>query len=259
MEFVNEFTVPVGIDRAFEILTDLERVAPCLPGATLEEVHGDAYTGKVKVKVGPIAVTYRGTAELTEKDADAKHAVIHAAGKEARGAGTATADVTADLVVETEDTTRVKVTTDLTITGKPAQFGRGVMGEVGTKLIDTFADRLSAMIAEDEDPAVGGDPSAADEPSPAIDELPPATDAPLADAAPVPTTGSTRAASSVAATVTDEVEPPAAAGPRRIAPPAREPEALDLVEVAGGAVAKRLAPLVLVALIVALLWWRRRR
>ncbi|MEX1163191.1 MAG: SRPBCC family protein [Nitriliruptor sp.] len=256
MEFVNEFTVPVGVDRAFEILTDLERVAPCLPGATLEEVHGDAYTGKVKVKVGPIAVTYRGTAELTEKDQEAKHAVIHAAGKEARGAGTATADVTADLVAETDDTTRVKVVTDLTITGKPAQFGRGVMGEVGTKLIDTFADRLSTMIAEDVGGTAGG--------------LPPATDAPAADARPASGAAAAApgiaavagaAATTSAAATTDEVSPPAPAdGPRRIAPPAQEPEALDLVEVAGGAVAKRLVPLVAVAAaIVVLLWWRRRR
>jgi uncharacterized protein len=232
VEFVNTFTVPVGIDRAFEILTDLERVAPCLPGAVLEEVDGEAYTGKVKVKVGPIAVTYRGTAEITEKDADAKHAVIHAKGKEARGAGTATADVAADLVGRGDDLTEVTVTTDLTITGKPAQFGRGVMAEVGTKLIDTFADRLSAMVAEDEAGGVGADA-----------ELPPPTEALPADTAP--------AAAAAASPVTPT-------GPRRIAPPAQEPEALDLMEVAGGAVTKRVVPLVVLALVIALVWWRRR-
>ncbi|MEX1178795.1 MAG: SRPBCC family protein [Nitriliruptor sp.] len=238
MEFVNEFTVPVGIDRAFEILTDLERVAPCLPGATLEEVDGATYTGKVKVKVGPIAVTYRGTAELTEKDEAAKHAVIHAAGKEARGAGTATADVSADLVAEAADRTKVRVVTDLTVTGKPAQFGRGVMADVGTKLIGTFADRLSEMIEQDE--GIG-----------ATDELPPPTTAPPADTAP-----GAAATPAVSATVPSQAD----AGPRRIAPPAREPEALDLVDVAGGAVAKRVLPLVaLAALIAGVLWWRRSR
>jgi uncharacterized protein len=233
VEFVNEFTVPVGVDRAFEILTDLERVAPCLPGATLEEVDGDAYTGKVKVKVGPIAVTYRGTAELTEKDEDAKHAVIHAKGKEARGAGTAAADVTADLVSEGDEVTKVKVTTDLTITGKPAQFGRGVMEDVGSKLIDTFAERLSAMVQADGE-------------EPAEEELPPATTAPLSD---------TSAEAAAGAPVT----PITSTGPRRIPPPAQEPEALDLMDVAGGAIWKRLAPVALVLAIVAIVvWWRRR-
>jgi uncharacterized protein len=239
VEFVNEFTVPVGVDRAFEILTDLERVAPCLPGATLEEVDGDAYTGKVKVKVGPIAVTYRGTAEVTEKDEDAKHAVIHAKGKEARGAGTAAADVTADLVSEGDEVTKVKVTTDLTITGKPAQFGRGVMEDVGTKLIDTFAERLSEMIQADGE-------------EPAAEELPPATTALTADAA-------AGAGADAAAAAGAPVTPITATGPRRIPPPAQEPEALDLMEVAGGAIWKRLAPVGLVLAIVAIVvWWRRR-
>jgi uncharacterized protein len=239
VEFVNEFTVPVGVDRAFEILTDLERVAPCLPGATLEEVDGDAYTGRVKVKVGPIAVTYRGTAELTEKDDEAKHAVIHAKGKEARGAGTAAADVTADLVSEGDEVTKVKVTTDLTITGKPAQFGRGVMEDVGTKLIDTFAERLSAMVeADGEAPA---------------EEVPPATAAATAAAG---VGVGADAAGAAAAPVT----PITSTGPRRIPPPAQEPEALDLMEVAGGAVWKRLAPIAALLVIVAiLLWWRRSR
>ncbi|WP_052665312.1 SRPBCC family protein [Nitriliruptor alkaliphilus] len=232
MEFVNEFTVPVGVDRAFEILTDLERVAPCLPGAVLEEVDGDAYTGKVKVKVGPISVTYRGTAEVTEKDADTKHAVIHATGREARGSGTAAADVTADLVAAGEDTTEVTVVTDLTITGKPAQFGRGVMQDVGTKLIGTFADRLAAMVEGDEDGA--GLPD---------DALPPPTAAPTADTPPTAPPDA----------------PVGGTGPRRLDPPAQEPEALDLMEVAGGAITKRLVPVAaLVALVVALVWWRRR-
>lgn len=234
VEFVNEFTVPVGVDRAFEILTDLERVAPCLPGATLEEVDGDAYTGKVKVKVGPISVTYRGTAEVIEKDADAKHAVIRATGREARGSGTAAADVTADLVADGDDTTAVRVVTDLTITGKPAQFGRGVMGDVGTKLIGTFADRLAAMLEADEGAGDAGVPPEA---------LPPPTAAPAADTAPS----------------APPVAPVGGTGPRRLDPPAQEPEALDLMEVAGGAITKRLVPVAaLVALLVALVWWRRR-
>lgn len=248
MEFVNEFTVPVGVDRAFDILTDLERVAPCLPGATLEEVHGDTYTGKVKVKVGPMAVTYRGTAELTEKDAEAKHAVIHAAGKEARGSGTAAADVTADLAAEGEASTRVRVVTDLAVTGKPAQFGRGVMADVGTKLIDTFAERLAAMVSADE--------TGADEPE---SGLPPATEAPTADTPPAAEPDTPQAGGPVAAPVPEPITAGVGTGPRRIAPPEQEPEALDLMEIAGGAVTKRLAPVAaLVALVVGVLWWRRR-
>lgn len=234
MEFTNEFTVPVDVDRAFETLTDLEKVAPCLPGATLEEVDGDAYTGKVKVKVGPITVTYRGTAEVTDRDADAKRATIAAKGKETRGSGTASADVTATLQPRGEEETAVTVVTDLHITGKPAQFGRGVMADVGTKLISTFADRLEAMLTDEEEGAqaepTGGSQPAVDDPAAAT-----------AEAAP--------AAHSETTT-----------GPRRIAPPAQEPDALDLMDVAGGAVTKRLLPVVGVAALVGLVvWWLRRR
>lgn len=231
VKFVNEFVVPVGIDRAFEILTDLERVAPCLPGATLEEVDGATYLGQVKVKVGPIAVTYRGTAELTEADATAKHAVIHAAGQQARGTGTASADVTADLVSESELFTKVKVVTDLAITGKPAQFGRGVMEDVGTKLIDTFADRLSKMIEEDQAGAAS-----------AGDRLPHAVTGPTSDAGSVPAPD---------ASVTG-------GGPRKLPRPARGPESLDLMDVAGGAIWKRFVPVAAaVAIVGIVLWWRR--
>jgi uncharacterized protein len=252
VEFVNTFTVPVGADQAFEILTDLERVAPCLPGATLEEVDGAAYTGKVKVKVGPIAVTYRGTAEITEKDADAKHAVIHAAGRESRGAGTATADVAADLTERPDGSTEVTVTTDLTITGKPAQFGRGVMADVGAKLIDTFADRLREMIEDDQAGRSGADVTT---------ELPPATAAPEAGAPPISAAAPASAAAAPAVAAGPGTGAPAAAdsGPRRIAPPAQEPEALDLFDVAGGAITKRLVPVAVVALLALLLvWWVRR-
>jgi uncharacterized protein len=256
VEFVNEFTVPVGVDRAFEILTDLERVAPCLPGATLEEVDGDVYTGKVKVKVGPMAVTYRGTAELTERDEDAKHAVIQAKGKEARGAGTATADVAADLVAEDAETTKVTVTTDLTITGKPAQFGRGVMADVGTRIIDTFAERLADMVGADEG---AGAPEAVASADGRGEDLPPGTEAPSADAPPTAGAAAEATGAAAAAGGPSPVTPLVPPGPRRIEPPAQEPDALDLFDVAGGALWKRLAPVVaLLAVVAFVLWWRRR-
>lgn len=149
MEFTNEFTVPADLDTAFEVLSDLGRVAPCLPGAVLEEADGSTYTGRVKVKVGPIQVLYRGTAELVELDREAKHARILASGRETRGAGTANATVTARLRASGPGATTVTVVTDIDITGKPAQFGRGAMEEVGTRIIDTFAERLAELLDAD--------------------------------------------------------------------------------------------------------------
>lgn len=147
MEFVNEFMVPADIETAWTILTDLERVAPCLPGATLESVDGDVYTGHVKVRVGPISVAYRGQARLLDVDPQARTARIDASGSETKGAGTAAADVRAALT-EQADGTLVRVTTDIALTGKPAQFGSGVMSEVGTKIIDTFASNLEGLVRE---------------------------------------------------------------------------------------------------------------
>jgi uncharacterized protein len=255
VEFTNEFQVPVDVDTAFATLIDLERVAPCLPGAQLEEVEGDTYTGRVKVKVGPIQVTYRGTAEVVEIDHDAKRAAIKAAGKEARGAGTASADVVATLTSDGDDTTTVTVVTDLAVTGKPAQFGRGVMADVGARIIDTFAERLEAML--EEEGVVGEEaPTAAAEEAPTAAEgtAPPgeATAEEAAGAAPSPPSAAGPEAIATGA---------AAVGRRRIAPtPGREDDALDLLDVAGPATLKRLVPLVAVLLaVVGLVWWWRRR
>src|ERR1700757_1728260 len=135
MELVNEFRVPVSIDRAWEVLTDVERIAPCIPGAQLLGVDGDDFTGAVKVKVGPITVQYSGKASFQEKDAAAPPAVVTA---ELKDEGDATACV---------------LTTDLTITGKAAQFGRGVLSDVATKLIGQFAERLEADVLAGPTPA----------------------------------------------------------------------------------------------------------
>lgn len=236
MQFTNEFRVPVDVDTAFATLTDLERVAPCLPGATLEEVDGDTYTGRVKIKVGPIQVTYRGTARVVEADADAKRGRIEASGKEQRGSGTASADVVATLVAD-EAATLVKVVTDLNVTGKPAQFGRGVMEDVGTKIINTFADRLRDMLeAGQADDEVTTEMAAA-------------------------TVGGRESGPEAVATGAAVAAAPEGPGPRRIEPdPTREDDALDLMEMAGAATVKRVAPLVVAVLaIVGLVWWLRRR
>ena len=158
MQLENSFTVPVPIDEAWRVLLDIERIAPCMPGAALDTVDGDDFTGRVKVKLGPINLTYQGKASFIEKDEAAHKAVIDARGKDQRGNGTAAAVVTAKLAAE-GSITRVDVLTDLNITGRPAQFGRGVMTDVGNKLLGQFADKLAAQLGEgdaqgDADPRV---------------------------------------------------------------------------------------------------------
>jgi carbon monoxide dehydrogenase subunit G len=147
VQLENSFTVPVPIDEAWRVLLDIERIAPCMPGAALDTVDGDAFTGRVKVKLGPINLTYQGKASFIEKDEVAHKAVIDARGKDQRGNGTAAAVVTARLAAE-GSITRVDVLTDLNITGRPAQFGRGVMTDVGNKLLGQFADKLAAQLGE---------------------------------------------------------------------------------------------------------------
>jgi carbon monoxide dehydrogenase subunit G len=149
VQLENSFIVPVPIDEAWRVLMDIERIAPCMPGAALDSVTGDDFTGRVKVKLGPINLTYQGKASFVEKDETAHKAVIDARGKDQRGNGTAAAVVTARLRPE-GDATRVEVVTDLNITGRPAQFGRGVMTDVGNKLLGQFADKLAAQLGAGE-------------------------------------------------------------------------------------------------------------
>ncbi|HTW01583.1 MAG TPA: DNA-directed RNA polymerase subunit alpha C-terminal domain-containing protein [Streptosporangiaceae bacterium] len=146
MELEHSFTVPVPEDRAWDVLLDVERVAPCMPGASLDSVDGDEIKGRIKVKVGPIAMTYAGTARFTERDPQAHVITLEASGKETRGAGTASATVRSTLRGDNGET-HVVVHTTLNVTGRPAQFGRGVMAEVGGKLIGIFASNLADMLA----------------------------------------------------------------------------------------------------------------
>jgi carbon monoxide dehydrogenase subunit G len=158
MELEHSFTVPVPLDRAWDVLLDVERVAPCMPGATLDSVDGDDIAGKIKVKVGPISMTYAGMAHFTERSREAGVVTLEASGKETRGAGTASASVRSQLTAE-GDSTHVTVHTTLNVTGKPAQFGRGVLNEVGGKLIGIFSDNLAKMLAAEQvqapEPAAG--------------------------------------------------------------------------------------------------------
>src|SRR5215467_13163556 len=146
MELEHSFTVPVGEDRAWEVLLDVERVALCMPGATLQSVDGDEIHGTIQVKVGPITMTYKGTARFTERDPAAHIITLEASGKETRGAGTASARVRS-MLEDKGDETHVVVHTTFHVTGRPAQFGRGVMNDVGGRLIGIFADNLASTIA----------------------------------------------------------------------------------------------------------------
>ena len=170
MELEHSFTVPVPENRAWEVLLDVERVAPCMPGASLDSVDGDDIKGRIKVKVGPIAMTYAGTAKFTERDPHAHVITLEASGKETRGAGTASATVRSMLEGQ-GDQTHVVVHTTLNVTGRPAQFGRGVMAEVGGKLIGIFASNLADMLRAE--PAQAAQPARpAQAARPASDESP---------------------------------------------------------------------------------------
>lgn len=148
MEFTNEFRVGVPVEQAWAVLTSVERIAPCMPGAELTGVEGDDYTGTVKIKVGPMTVQYKGVASFETLDPSAHQAVLRARGRETRGQGNADARIVAQLTPD-GDTTRVTVATDLTITGKVAQFGRGMIADVSDKLLQRFATNLEAELATD--------------------------------------------------------------------------------------------------------------
>ncbi len=223
MELNNEFEVKAPIDRAWEILTDVERIAPCLPGAQLQEIEGDEFRGIVKVKVGPITAQYKGKASFLEKDDVNKKAVLKADGRDTRGAGNAAATITAQLEPHGE-VTRVTVNTDLHVTGKVAQFGRGVMADVSAKLMTQFADNLGQLM---------------------LSEGAPAEAAPAAEAAPV---------SEPVAEAAPAAAPAAAEAPkvRRIDAP--EPEPVNLLDTAGAPVAKRAVPAVGLLLLLLIIW-----
>jgi hypothetical protein len=161
-QLINEFTVNRPIDEAWPIITDVERIAPCLPGAQLQEVDGDVYRGIVKIKLGAISSQFKGEATFAERDDTAHRAVIKAAGKDTGGRGQASATIAAQAESLSPTSTRCVVTTDLHITGKVAQFGRGILGDVSAKLMAQFADNLNTMLDDTADVA---SPSPSTEPS----------------------------------------------------------------------------------------------
>lgn len=230
-QLINEFTVNRPIDEAWPLITDIERIAPCLPGAELQEVEGDTYRGVVKVKLGAISSQFKGEAHFIERDDENYRAVIKGAGRDTGGRGNATAEITAQAEALSPTSTRVAVTTDLHITGKVAQFGRGIMGDVSSKLMVQFADNLNQMI-DDEGTAT-----------------PPA--APTTPAAPADEPGGADRSANAAADAT-----PPTPTVRKIEGAAAEP--IDLMEVGGSSIVKRVAPAI-IAIVIVLLLLRRRR
>ncbi|HZI45571.1 MAG TPA: SRPBCC family protein [Ilumatobacter sp.] len=230
-QIVNEFTVNRPIEEAWPIICDVERIAPCLPGAELEEIEGDVYRGKVKVKLGAVTAQFKGEAQFVERDDADHHALLKAKGRDTGGRGNAEAEIAADAESLSPTSTKCTVTADLHITGKVAQFGRGIMGDVSKKLMDQFAANLNRMLDEQ-----GGTP--APEPAPAA--------AKSSSAAPSAGDGNGDG-------VTNAEPAPRV---RKINGPAAEP--VDLAGVAGPAVIKRVLPVVLALLVVVLILRRRK-
>jgi uncharacterized protein len=218
MELKHDFAVAVPVEQAWRVLLDLERIAPCMPGATLTSYEGDEFTGTVRVKLGPVLMTFAGQGRFVERDAENRRMVIEASGKDRKGGGTARATIRAALH-ERGEVTAVDVHTDLVVTGRAAQFGRGMIGDVSTRLLGQFTDCLAGKLGEKE-----GAPPVAAEPAPAGATAPPGE---------------------------ATIEPELPAGP----PPAqvREAEPIDLLGVTGvRAAATRVLPYVIIFVIGAL-------
>ncbi|GAA4889495.1 SRPBCC family protein [Saccharopolyspora cebuensis] len=248
MQMQHQFTVPVPVDQAWKAMLDLERVAPCMPGATLTGVEGNEFTGSVKVKLGPVTLLYKGTGEFKEIDEAGRRVVIDASGKDSRGNGTAAATVTAVLSDE-GGTTAVTVDTDLKVTGKPAQLGRGLISEVGGKIIGQFADRLAEQLTgESAEPATAGGPPAAESAEGSTAPKAPAADEPAErPAQPSPADRSVEPSWRVTPV----------AGPEQQR--AQDDEAIDLLGTAGAPVVKRVLPAAAALLALTLLFRIIRR
>jgi carbon monoxide dehydrogenase subunit G len=228
MDLNHAFTVEVPVEDAWRILTNVERIAPCLPGAQLQEIEGDVYRGAVKVKVGPIQAQFKGQASFVEFDEVAHKVVLKGEGRDIGGKGNASALITAELTALTATSTSVTVNTDLSVTGKVAQFGRGAMADISDKLLAQFVVNLNEMIAASDAPAAASAPVAE-------------TVAPAPADAPTPS----------AAPASEAPAEPAQPTVRKIDGP--EAEALDLLSISRGVILKRALPVVVV--VAAIVIW----
>jgi|HubBroStandDraft_6_1064221.scaffolds.fasta_scaffold703507_1 carbon monoxide dehydrogenase subunit G len=241
IELDNSFTVPVPPEQAWDVLLDVERIAPCMPGASVTSVEGDEIAGQVKVKLGPLSLSYKGTAKFTEKDPASHTLAIEATGKETRGAGTASATVHASLKpADAEGQTTVSIHTSLNVTGRPAQFGRSLLPEVSGKLIDQFAANLAALINSTSRSAEAGAGAEA-EAAPAQDAV-----AAAGDAASAATAAGTAAATQSTAAPEQPVARP------------QQEDSLNLIKLVGGPVLKRVIPVAVAAALIAIFQRRIR-
>jgi hypothetical protein len=267
MELEDEFEVPLGVPETWSLLTDVGRIAPCLPGARLDEVVDGEYRGVVRVKVGPITVEYKGVASFAELDEVGRRVVLRAQGRETRGQGNASATVTATLV-PVGAATRVAVSTELDISGRVAQFGRGALADVSSKLLGQFVKNLERDLMSGSEP-VRNDAERSD----------------LTMAVPVVTAESGAAHATSNGDQPPSASPPAGSAasaepsppgsePRAADPPERtrfqperigDPEPIDLGRLGAGALARRVLPIArraapfVVLLVVAALLGRARR
>lgn len=224
MDLNHQFTVAVPVEDAWKILTDLERIAPCLPGAQLQEVEGDIYRGVVKIKVGPIQAQFKGQASFVERNDAAHKAVLKGEGRDTGGKGNASALITAEMTAVDATSTSVTVNTDLSITGKVAQFGRGAMADISDKLLGQFVENLNTMILSGGDTSVSAGVPASEPTPAAAQESSEGTAAPAAQDAP--------------------------SGVRKIDAP--EAEALDVLALGGSTIIKMALPIVVIA--AAVIW-----
>lgn len=224
MKLEHSFTVPVPPDEAWSVLMDVPRIAPAMPGATLEAVDGDEFRGRVRIKAGPITVSYQGVARLVDVDRDARRVVIEARGRESKGSGSVTATIVSTLHEVSGGASRVDVVTDLAITGRPAQLGRGLLQDVGGEIVRRFAENLAAQIRQASEPSA-------------------------ARAAGTGATGPRDVASGAVVARAPSDQPA----------PATEPAALDLVTALRPVLVKRVAPALglLAALLILRRWLRR--
>lgn len=229
----NEFTVNRPIDEAWAVLCDVERIAPCLPGAQLQEIEDETFRGVVKIKLGAVNANFKGEAKFVERD-DANHkAVLSASGRDTGGRGNASADVTAEATALSPTSTRCTVTAELHISGKVAQFGRGIMGDVSKKLMDQFSSNLNTMLDEQ-----------------------PTADTTESETSPSSATSESAASDTSDSAGDDDTGSRDRPRVRKIEGPAAEP--IDVAGLAGPAVLKRFIPIV-VGVIVVILLIRSRR
>jgi len=255
MEITNSFTVDAPIDEAWELLTDIPQIAPCLPGAKLTDSTDGVYSGGIKIKVGPVTAEYKGSAEFVSKDETTRKVVLNGKGRDTRGAGNAQALITAQMT-PVGDKTTVDIVTDLKVSGKVAQFGRGVMQDVSTKLLGQFAECLEAKIGE---PAAIDDIAAASAESSTEAVVPPTISSPpeLPDTSvsngPIAAAATPKPAQAAPSTV---ISPPVSA-PSEAASDSDDDNVLDLGDIGlGKAMAKQYGPAVLGAGV--LIWLLRR-